>query len=148
MLLLLVLDSILLADEDLQNIIQDDEIIDGDYIDNNIPNYVIDDTGPDDILKTEILICEHCMRPNVISTTPFNRRVKEIKQLRLDSVVYASLYNKAKLNKLDINALLSLLLKLMEDPDLNKKMIEKFSNIPKRKGKAYRSKKILSSSSS
>lgn len=117
--------------------------------DNNndiLPSYVIDDDGPVDILKTEIVVCELCMHPNIISAIPFNRREKEIKQIRLDSVVYASLCKMAKLNKLDMNSLFALLIKVVNEPEVNKKIASSFFGIPKRKGKVYRSKKIITSS--
>lgn len=113
-----------------------------------LPSYVIDDDGPVDILKTEIVICELCMHPNIISAIPFNRREKEIKQIRLDSVVYASLSKMAKLNKLDMNSLFALLIKVVNEPEVNKKIASSFFGIPKRKGKVYRSKKILSTTTS
>ena len=108
-----------------------------------MPNYVTDEGGSDDILKTEILICEKCLHPNIVGTEPFNRREKELHHIKTDSVVYASLSNFCKLNKLDMNSAIGMLFRIVSNPDVAKMVMGTFSRIPKRKGKKARGDLLL-----
>ncbi len=131
-----------LSDEQIQDIFEETD----EYkmvIDSTMPNYVTDESGPDDILKTEILICEKCMHPNIVGMEPFNRRDKELHHIKTDSVTYASLSNFSKLNKLDMNASISMLMRIISNPDVQKMVMGTFSRIPKRKGKRERGDLLL-----
>ena len=139
-------DDNMITDEQLQNMFEViDENLDEYRVDNTIPNYVIDEDGPDNILKTEINVCEKCMHPNIIGAEPFNRREKNLYHIKLDSVVQSSLWYFAKINRLEINAALGLLLRIVNTPEVSKMVMGTFSNIPKRKGKRVRSRLSISS---
>ena len=127
-----------------ENIINDEEIskIMAENDNNLLPNYSINDSeGMDELLQTEVLICENCMHPNIIGKEKFNRRTKGVKHMKIDNVVNAAFTNFCMLNKLDSNAGIAVLLKIMKDNPSTSKRI--FSDIPKRKGKTNRSKILL-----
>lgn len=133
----------ILTDEQIDTIIQEN-LEDYKIIDNTIPNYVIDESGPEDILKTEIHICSKCMNPDIIGTVPFNRRQINPQTIRLDHVVHTSFNNFCKMNKLSQNAGLSLLLRIAYNPEVYKMLQGSFTGISKRKGRNNRSKEIIS----
>ncbi len=129
-----------LSDEQIQDILEIDEYK---TVDNTIPNYVVDENAPEDILRTEILICEKCMHPNIVGTEPFNRREKELHHIKTDSATYASLLSFSKMNRLDINATIAMLMRIVSNPDVQKMVMGTFSRIPKRKGKKARGDLLL-----
>lgn len=130
-----------MTEEQIQEILEIDEYK---TVDNTVPNFVTDGTSaPDEILKTEILICEKCLHPNIIGTESFNRREKELHHIKTDSVTYASLSNFSKLNKLDMNAAIAMLMRIVSNPDVQKMVMGTFSRIPKRKGKKARGDLLL-----
>lgn len=140
--IIIAMDDIIVDDQQLTTLIE--ENLDEYKIDNTIPNYVT--SGNDDIentLKTEIHICSQCMHPDIIGTQPFNRRVKELKQMKIDSIVFAALTNFANKNGIDKNAAISLLLRIADNPDVHKMLMGSFSVIPRRKGKQFRSSHLL-----
>ena len=133
-----------LSDEQIQDILEIDE--EYKMVDNTLPNYVtVTDVlnGPDDILRTEILICEKCLYPNIVGTEPFNRRDKELHHIKTDSATYASLLGFSKVNKLDINSTIAMLMRIVSNPDVQKMVMGTFSRIPKRKGKKARGDLLL-----
>ncbi len=119
-------DKDIINDKELEKIIEE----------NDISNYNVSE---DELLQTEVLICENCMHPNIIGREKFNRRTKEVKHIKVDTVVNAALTYFLKLNRLDSNAGIAYL--LMN----NKGNSRILSDIPKRKGRKFRSDKIVES---
>lgn len=118
----------IIDDKELEKIIED----------NDINNYNVTEN---ELLQTEVLICENCMHPNIIGREKFNRRTKDVKHVKIDAVVNAGFAHFLKLNKLDSNAGLAYLLMINKDA-ANKRIL---SDIPKRKGKNVRSKEVIDS---
>jgi len=131
----------ILSDDDISDIIE--ENLDKYKIDNTIPNYVIDEAGPDNILKTEISICSRCMNPDIIGTVPFNRREIKPQMIRLDHVVHCAFNYFCKINNLTHNAGLAVLLAIANKPESQKQIQGSFTGISKRKGRNTKSKEFM-----
>lgn len=131
-------EDVLTEDEIFEEIIEDNEAY------RNIPNYVTLTDEDKEILKTEINICEKCYHPNIIGVEPFNRRQKEVVQMKLDNIVNSLFSFFCKKNKLDKNAGLALLLKLVSEPEIAKLLTRQFLPVGKRKGSRFRSDMLAS----
>lgn len=130
------MDDEILTEDDIFEVIEETE----EY--RNIPNYVTLTEEDKEILKTEINICEKCMHPNIIGVEPFNRRQKEVVNMKLDNVVSSLFSFFCKKNKLEKNAGLALLLKLVSEPEVAKLLNRQFLPVGKRKGPKFRSDMI------
>jgi hypothetical protein len=118
-------DKDIINDKELEKIIKE----------NDISSYNVSE---EELLQTEVNICENCMHPNIIGREKFNRRTKEVKHIKLDTVVNAAFTHFLKLHRLDSNAGIAYLL-------MNNKEGTILTDIPKRKGRKFRSNKIMDS---
>jgi hypothetical protein len=132
------------VEEENNNVINDTELEKIIEEEMNVPNFTTSGNDSiDELLQTEILVCEKCMHPNIIGTEKFNRRTKEVKHIKIDSVVNAGFVHFLKLNKLDANAGIALFLKILQDENVSRILSRKFASVPRRKGRFTRSNLVI-----